>query len=194
MERRPAGRWLEETVRQAEVLQWRGANLLARAAQLHGQHAVARCGRYEHEPLARGARAVSRSSLSWSLLCVLRTPAGPTADKRPKALLIAALRDLLPTEVAEQRKRTFTLPWEEWMRGALRGRISAAFSEWSPRLEAHVPGAAARGVWDAFLAGRTSWSRPWALYVLNEWVRHNLESIGAPAQISKATSVMPAVT
>jgi len=115
-------------------------------------------------------------------------------DERPKALLLAALGDLLPAEVVEQRKRTFTLPWEEWMRGALRGRVGKSFAEWSPRLDAHVPGAAARGVWDAFLVGRTSWSRPWALYVLNEWVKQNLESIGAPAQISKATSVIPAVT
>jgi hypothetical protein len=31
-----------------------------------------------------------------------------------------------------------------------------------------------RSVWAAFLAGKTSWSRPWSLYVLNEWCRSNL--------------------
>jgi hypothetical protein len=31
-----------------------------------------------------------------------------------------------------------------------------------------------RSVWDDFLAGKTSWSRPWSLYVLNEWCRHHL--------------------
>jgi hypothetical protein len=29
-------------------------------------------------------------------------------------------------------------------------------------------------VWRDFLTGRTGWSRPWALYVLNEWVRRHL--------------------
>ena len=31
-----------------------------------------------------------------------------------------------------------------------------------------------REVWSDFLAGKTSWSRPWSLYVLNEWCRRNL--------------------
>jgi len=42
------------------------------------------------------------------------------ARRRPgaqKALLVEALGDLLPEEILAQRKRTFTLPWEEWLRG-----------------------------------------------------------------------------
>jgi asparagine synthase (glutamine-hydrolysing) len=88
-------------------------------------------------------------------------------DHRPKALLRAALRDLLPAEIVEQRKRTFTLPWEEWLSGALDGRVTTVSAEWSPRLEAPLPAAPARSVWAEFLAGRTSWSRPSALYVMN---------------------------
>ncbi len=93
---------------------------------------------------------------------------------RPKALLVAALGDLLPEEVVTQRKRTFTLPWEEWLRGALRQRIAASFADWEPPLEPLIPAAAAADVWNDFLAGRTSWSRAWSLYVLNEWVKRNL--------------------
>ena len=44
---------------------------------------------------------------------------------RPKALLVEALGDLLPPEILTQRKRTFTLPWEEWLRGPLRPRMEA---------------------------------------------------------------------
>ena len=34
-----------------------------------------------------------------------------------KALLVEALGDLLPLEITSQKKRTFTLPWEDWLRG-----------------------------------------------------------------------------
>jgi asparagine synthase (glutamine-hydrolysing) len=93
---------------------------------------------------------------------------------QPKALLIAALGELLPKDLAGQPKRTFTFPWENWMRGALRERIAAGLGDWSPALEAFLRGENARQVWDDFLAGRTTWSRPWSLYVLNEWVKRNL--------------------
>ncbi len=46
-----------------------------------------------------------------------------------KALLVEALAGLLPEEILAQRKKTFTLPWEEWLRGALRPRLEASFAE-----------------------------------------------------------------
>jgi asparagine synthase (glutamine-hydrolysing) len=189
-----AGRWLDDSVRQAESLNgaariswlelrtYMASTLLRDADGMSMRHSLEVRVPFLDHPLVECALAAADAG-----------EAG--ADGRPKALLIAALGDLLPAEVVDQRKRTFTLPWEEWMRGALRDRVAAAFSEWSPRLEAQVPAKAARGVWESFLAGRTSWSRPWALYVLNEWVKRNLESNGGePAQPSNATSVMPAVT
>jgi len=97
--------------------------------------------------------------------------------RQPKALLIQALGDLLPQEVAAQPKRTFTFPWENWLCGPLGKRVAAGLAEWSPALETRLDGKLARGVWNDFLAGRTTWSRPWSLYVLNEWAKRNL---GAP--------------
>jgi asparagine synthase (glutamine-hydrolysing) len=102
----------------------------------------------------------------------------PESQKRnaaqPKALLIAALGELLPRELIAQPKRTFTFPWENWMRSALRERIGAGLGDWSPALEPLLSGENARRVWDDFLASRTTWSRPWSLYVLNEWVKRHL--------------------
>jgi asparagine synthase (glutamine-hydrolysing) len=102
----------------------------------------------------------------------------PEPQKRnaaqPKALLIAALGELLPQELIAQPKRTFTFPWENWMRGVLRERIAAGLGDWSPALEPMLSGENARRVWDDFLASRTTWSRPWSLYVLNEWVKRHL--------------------
>jgi asparagine synthase (glutamine-hydrolysing) len=91
-----------------------------------------------------------------------------------KALLVESLRDLLPPEILAQRKRTFTLPWEEWLRGPLRARLEASFASPSPTLAQHLHFDGVRAIWSDFLAGKTSWSRPWSLYVLNEWCRRHL--------------------
>ena len=102
----------------------------------------------------------------------------PDAGRRraasQKALLVEALGDLLPHEILAQRKRTFTLPWEEWLRGPLRARLEASFANPAPPLASHLRPGGVRSVWTEFLAGKTSWSRPWSLYVLNEWCRRHL--------------------
>jgi asparagine synthase (glutamine-hydrolysing) len=99
------------------------------------------------------------------------------ARRRPgaqKALLVEALGDLLPQEILRQRKRTFTLPWEEWLRGPLRARMEASMADPAPALAAYLRPGGVRSVWTDFLAGKTTWSRPWSLYVLNEWCRLHL--------------------
>ena len=90
-----------------------------------------------------------------------------------KALLVEALRDLLPSEILSQRKRTFTLPWEEWLRGPLKERMEQSFASPAKTLAQHLDFDGVRAVWNDFLAGKTSWSRPWSLYVLNEWCRRH---------------------
>jgi asparagine synthase (glutamine-hydrolysing) len=95
-------------------------------------------------------------------------------DGAQKALLVEALGDLLPPEILAQRKRTFTLPWEEWLRGPLRTRLEASFADPSPLLAPYLRPGGVRTVWTDFLAGKTTWSRPWSLYVLNEWCRRCL--------------------
>jgi asparagine synthase (glutamine-hydrolysing) len=93
-----------------------------------------------------------------------------------KALLVEALKGLLPEEVVKQRKRTFTFPWERWLRGSLATRVSAGISNMAPALAAHLDSNAVRAVWLAFEASKTNWSRPWSLYVLNQWCRKHLEA------------------
>lgn len=99
------------------------------------------------------------------------------ARQRPgsqKALLVESLRDILPPEILAQRKRTFTLPWEQWLRGPLCPRLEASFASLAPALAPHLHSDGVHAVWNEFLAGKTSWSRPWALYVLNEWCHRHL--------------------
>jgi len=92
----------------------------------------------------------------------------------PKALFLEAIGDLLPPEILAQKKRTFTLPWDEWLRGPLRVRVETSFNDPAPVLRSHLRAGGLQSVWSGFLAGKTSWSRPWSLYVLNEWCRRHL--------------------
>jgi asparagine synthase (glutamine-hydrolysing) len=110
---------------------------------------------------------------------------------RPKALLVDAVRDLLPGEILRQKKRTFTFPWENWLRGPLGSRIASGLAEWSPAMEPHFSRNLVQGVWKDFQRGRTSWSRPWSLYVLNEWVKRHLRAdstASAPVRQTSAVS------
>ncbi|HYJ85231.1 MAG TPA: asparagine synthase-related protein [Pyrinomonadaceae bacterium] len=94
----------------------------------------------------------------------------------PKALLVAALGDLLPDEVVNQTKRGFTFPWADWLRGPLKERIENGLAELSPALKEAIDADGVWQIWQDYLDGKTSWSRPWSLYVLNEWVKRNLEN------------------
>jgi asparagine synthase (glutamine-hydrolysing) len=91
-----------------------------------------------------------------------------------KGLLRSALAGILPAEILEQKKRTFTLPWEHWLRNALKPRMEASLKNPPPVLKTNLHAAGVQMVWDNFLQGRTTWSRPWSLYVLNEWCRQHL--------------------
>jgi len=92
----------------------------------------------------------------------------------PKSLLVEAMGDLLPPEVVSQRKRTFTLPWEHWLRGPLKEELASEFNTIAPPLAQCLDARAVRQVRTNFLEGHTSWSRVWSLFVLNKWARRHL--------------------
>ena len=52
-----------------------------------------------------------------------------------------------------RKRRTFTLPWEEWLRTSLRPRVEASLKELAPALQGQLRAAGVRTVWDNFLAG-----------------------------------------
>jgi len=88
----------------------------------------------------------------------------------PKPLLVAALRGTLPDQIVHRRKRGFTLPFEHWLRDELRSEVEVGLWKiaegplaplFAPRSVSHV--------WQDFHQGKTSWSRPWSLYVLQRW-------------------------
>jgi len=92
---------------------------------------------------------------------------------RPKSLLLANLGVELPSEIVNRPKRGFTLPFERWLRGEMRPVVEDALlnSGWD---QTSISASAVREVWNRFLTGETSWSRPWSLFVLKRWCEQNL--------------------
>ena len=101
-------------------------------------------------------------------------PAVRRGGVRAKQLLIDAVKDIVPEQIVAQRKRTFTLPWEDWLRGPLKHRVEEGLRQTPRPLSSLLRSTGVTEVWNDFLEGKTSWSRPWSIYVLNEWCRENL--------------------
>jgi asparagine synthase (glutamine-hydrolysing) len=94
----------------------------------------------------------------------------------PKPLLVHALRGELPDQIVHRPKRGFTLPFEYWLRDALRPEIEKSLGKFDQGpLRGIISVPAVSRVWADFLSGKTSWSRPWALFVLQRWCeQHSL--------------------
>jgi asparagine synthase (glutamine-hydrolysing) len=94
----------------------------------------------------------------------------------PKRLLVESLENSLPREIVHRTKRGFTLPFEHWMRGELRREVEPVLTTGigNGPLDGILDAAAVRKVWEDFLLGATSWTRPWSLYVLHRWCELHL--------------------
>ena len=95
----------------------------------------------------------------------------------PKPLLVGALDGRLPEQIVHRRKRGFTLPFEHWLRDALRPMVEDNLRKIGDGvLRTLISERVVRSVWQDFLEGRTSWSRPWSLYVLQCWCQRHLSN------------------
>jgi len=110
---------------------------------------------------------------------VLSLPGEAKIGGTPKKLLVEALQGSLPDEIVHRPKRGFTLPFENWMREELRPEVEpvlqASRIDRGP-LGGLLNGGAVHSVWENFLKGSVSWTRPWALYVLERWCEQ--QSVG----------------
>lgn len=107
---------------------------------------------------------------------VLNLPGANKLGNTPKKLLVEALEGSLPDGIVHRPKRGFTLPFEHWMRQELRAEIepvlTAKHVDGGP-LAGALNGREVERVWNDFLEQKTSWSRPWALFVLQRWCELN---------------------
>ena len=97
----------------------------------------------------------------------------------PKPLLADAVADLLPRDFLARRKMGFTLPFEKWMQGRLRGEIASVLEDAKQIADAGLAVETTRNVWQRFLRAprAVGWSRPWALFVLARWCQVNRVTI-----------------
>jgi asparagine synthase (glutamine-hydrolysing) len=103
---------------------------------------------------------------------VLALPGAWKLNATPKKLLVEALAGSLPDEIVHRPKRGFTLPFEHWMHQELRGEVEptlAAKRVSDGPLGSFLDGTQVQQVWNDFLRGSVSWSRPWSLFVLQRW-------------------------
>lgn len=103
---------------------------------------------------------------------VLAIPGVWKLGHTPKHLLVGTLDDSLPDEIVHRAKRGFTLPFEHWLREELRPEVEPVLRgkriSQGP-LGGLVDAGRMQQVWQDFLRGEISWSRPWSLYVLQRW-------------------------
>ncbi|HME35192.1 MAG TPA: asparagine synthase (glutamine-hydrolyzing) [Candidatus Sulfotelmatobacter sp.] len=108
---------------------------------------------------------------------VLALPGRWKLNGTPKKLLVGALAGSLPDEIVHRPKRGFTLPFEHWMRQELRSEIEPVLDAKrisDGPLGGWLAGEQVRQIWQDFLEGAVSWSRPWSLYVLQRWCELHL--------------------
>ncbi len=102
----------------------------------------------------------------------------PTGLKKiastPKNLLVDSMNPPLPDSIVNRKKMGFTLPFEPWMRGAMKSEMETVLLTRVKSLDDLVSQATVENIWQQFLEKKISWSRPWSLFVLKRWAEKNL--------------------
>lgn len=92
----------------------------------------------------------------------------------PKPLLVNAVKSELPHEIIHRKKQGFTFPFEHWLRNQMRDEVGNSLLRIPEGpLKNALNSDSACAVWEDFQRGRTSWSRPWSLHVLQRWCERN---------------------
>lgn len=92
---------------------------------------------------------------------------------RQKPLLRSAVGEMLPDRVLASPKHTFTFPFQQWLLQDLADEVGECLGGLSSVSRRWLNPSTVEDVWIDFLRGLSSWSRPWALYALDVWIRNN---------------------
>ena len=146
-------------------------DFLRRGSRLHARRAASGHRSDEHGARAGSARAVPGPPAGGLTSCRCRTRSSPTGARRSPCSCEACARPL-PADLVRRPKRGFTLPFDVWMRGALRSYCEAQLGEQGlDGRGVFKPGEAMR-LWSRFTrrARGVTWARVWTLVTLNAWI------------------------
>jgi asparagine synthase (glutamine-hydrolysing) len=103
------------------------------------------------------------------------SPPGSYAASGMKAILIEIGRQFLPADFHKRRKRGFSLPLSQWLRGPLREALHDTLS--ADRVEARgwLDPKAVGTILADFDRGTSDWTKPWLCLVLELWGRQVLD-------------------
>jgi asparagine synthase (glutamine-hydrolysing) len=99
-----------------------------------------------------------------------------------KWIFIQSLRDVLPPEVITRPKRGFEMPVGAWMRGELREVVEEILSPETVERRGLFRPEQVSAVYQSFLDGKAPYLRPWALVVLELWLRQFVDNGGRAVQ------------
>jgi asparagine synthase (glutamine-hydrolysing) len=102
------------------------------------------------------------------MLCV------PSEWKRdyqtPKPLLVHAAGSGIPSFCINRPKQGFTLPFESWFKGCIKGEVEAFCKGGCCDI---FDQSGLQVLWKQYEMGQIGWSRIWGLFVLNHWLKAN---------------------
>jgi asparagine synthase (glutamine-hydrolysing) len=101
-----------------------------------------------------------------------------------KRILLDVGRRLLPRDFDAQPKRGFSMPFDSWLRGALRDVMLDTLSQQSVRRRGLFNETSVAATKDKFLSGNGTWPQPWLLMMVELWCREVLDR--APQTIRHA--------
>lgn len=103
---------------------------------------------------------------------ILPIPSNKKMEKgRNKLLLADALSKLVPPDLLIRRKRGFVLPLRQWLAKDFGSTLADQFSSGKPRGPWNQE--KYKRVWDDFTKRKVSWSRVFALFILENWLERN---------------------
>jgi asparagine synthase (glutamine-hydrolysing) len=93
-----------------------------------------------------------------------------------KRILLDIAKDLLPPGFDTHAKSGFSMPFNTWLKGPLRGVLDDTLSDHSVLKRGWLESSAVAEVRNQFLSGLIEWPQPWLLMMLELWAREVLDS------------------
>ena len=102
---------------------------------------------------------------------VASLPGSVKRGPQTKWLLRQIAQRVVPESLIQPAKRGFAFPMDRWIRGGLRREVEEVLRDGSLsyQLSHMISQKEVDRVWSEFIEHRTSWTRPWALFILKSW-------------------------